>query len=299
MLTILLGTLYPLILEALTGDKISVGPPYFNLVFIPLMVPLIILMAMGPLTRWREHFFSELGAGITHACSPRRDRRHPGGLSFTGQATFMAWFALLLAFWVINSIWVTLQGRLQHGRNLWHGLKQIPRGWYGMVSAHLGIVLSIIGIALSGAYSQETDVRLTPGEKRTLGPYRFEFVQVEKQSRPNYWPTSLLLTCIKTAKKVLTLYPEKRQYNTSENVMTEADIHSNLLRDLYVSLGDERDRAAGAWTVRLYYKPFILWIWLGGMVMVTGGLLAVTDRRYRAVATRQKLNPGASYAGSA
>ncbi len=299
MLTILLGTLYPLILEALTGDKISVGPPYFNLVFIPLMVPMIILMAMGPLTRWREHFFSELAQVL----------RMPAVLAVTGatlavfllpgQATFMAWFALLLAFWVINSIWVTLQGRLQHGRNLWHGLKRIPRGWYGMVTAHLGIVLSIIGIALSGAYSQEMDVRLAPGEERTLGPYRFEFVRVEKKPGPNYLADVATVSVYKDRTQVLTLYPEKRQYNASANVMTEASIHTNLIRDLYVSLGDERDRAAGAWTVRLYYKPFILWIWLGGLVMVAGGLLAVTDRRYRTVATRQKLNPGATYAGTA
>ena len=299
MLTILLGTLYPLVLEALTGTKISVGPPYFNLVFIPIMVPVIILMAMGPLTRWREHFFSELA----------RVLRLPAVLALIGAtlvvfilpgpAAFTAWFALLLAFWVGNSIWVAIRERLRHSRDPWHGLRQIPRGWYGMITAHLGIVLCVLGIALSSIYSEEMDVRLAPGEGRSLGSYRFEFVRVEKKTGPNYLADVATVNVYKDGAQVLTLYPEKREYNARANVMTEASIHSNLLRDLYVSLGDERDRAAGAWTVRLYYKPFILWIWLGGFVMVTGGLLAVTDRRYRAGATRNNLNPRASYAGSA
>ena len=297
MLTILLGTLYPLILEAVTGDKISVGPPYFNLVFIPIMVPVIILMGVGPLTRWREHVFPELV----------RVLRLPAVLAVTiatlvvftlpGQATLTAWCALLLALWVISSIWATLKDRLLQARNLRHGLKRIPRGWYGMITAHSGIVLSVIGIALSSMYGQEMDVRLAPGEQRALGPYRFEFVQVEQQAGPNYLADVGTVNVYKDRTRVITLYPEKRLYNTRENVMTEASIHSNLLRDLYVSLGDERDADAGAWAVRLYYKPFIIWIWLGGFVMAAGGLLAVTDRRYRSTADQLKLDAG--YVGSA
>jgi cytochrome c-type biogenesis protein CcmF len=295
MLTVLLGTLYPLILEALGGGKISVGPPYFSRVFIPLMIPVVFLVAVGSLIRWREDNISTL----------IKQLRTPAVLAIVfasvillllpGKASFTAWFALLLAFWVINSCFVQLQQRLRHSQSLLHGLRRTPRGWYGMILAHIGLGFTVVGIALSSVYSQEQDVHMVKGDDRTLGEYRFELVDVERVTGPNYQADRGTIRIYKNEKELMTLHPEKRIYNVRKNVMTEAAIHSNLLRDLYVSLGEQRNVNTGAWSVRLYYKPFILWIWLGGLFMVLGGLLAVTDKRYRLEVKQEKIKLDANH----
>jgi len=295
MLTVLLGTLYPLLLEALGGGKISVGPPYFSRVFIPLMIPVVFLVAVGSLIRWREDNISTL----------IKQLRTPAVLAIVfasvillllpGKASFTAWFALLLAFWVINSCFVQLQQRLRHSQSLLQGLRRTPRGWYGMILAHIGLGFTVVGIALSSVYSQEQDVHMVKGDDRTLGEYRFELVDVERVTGPNYQADRGTIRIYKNENELMTLHPEKRIYNVRKNVMTEAAIHSNLLRDLYVSLGEQRNISTGAWSVRLYYKPFILWIWLGGFVMVLGGLLAVTDKRYRLEVKQEKIKLDANH----
>ncbi len=295
MLTVLLGTLYPLILEAINGEKISVGPPYFSRVFIPLIIPVVILIGIGSFIRWREDKLSTIIKYL----------RMPAILSVVfativlllipGQLSFTAWFALILAFWVINSCYAQLKQRLRNTTNLIQGLRRIPRGWYGMIIAHIGVAFTVIGIALSSVYSQEQDVHMVAGDDRTLGEYRFEFAGVERKKGPNYMADVGIIRIYKNQKELMTLHPEKRIYNVRKNVMTEAAINSNLLRDLYVSLGEQRNSHTGAWSVRLYYKPFILWIWLGGFTMVLGGLIAVTDRRYRIEVTQEKMKLNKNY----
>ncbi len=289
MLTVLLGTLYPLILEAITGEKISVGPPYFSSVFIPLMVPVVFLVAIGPLMSWRKENLSQLLLKLRQPAIIAVLFASLLLLVLPGKANFTAWFALLLAFWVINNCFALLKQRLRNTNNLSQGLRRIPRGWYGMITAHIGLVMTVIGIGLSSVYSQEQDVYMAPGDDRTLGAYRFEFIDVKKKPGPNYMADVGTIHVYKNDERLMTLHPEKRLYNVRRNVMTEAAIHSNLLRDLYVSLGEPRNLESGSWSVRLYYKPFILWIWLGGLFMVIGGLLAVTDRRYRIEVPDEKL----------
>jgi len=295
MLTILLGTLYPLLLEALGGGKISVGPPYFSRVFIPLMIPVVFLVAVGSLIRWREDNISTLIKQLRTPAVLAIVFASVSSLLLPGKASFTAWFALLLAFWVINSCFVQLQQRLRNSQSLLQGLRRTPRGWYGMILAHIGLGFTVVGIALSSVYSQEQDVHMVKGDARTLGEYRFELVDVERITGPNYQADMGTIRIYKNDKELMTLHPEKRIYNVRKNVMTEAAIHSNLLRDLYVSLGEQRNAITGAWSVRLYYKPFILWIWLGGLFMVLGGLLAVTDKRYRLEVKQEKIKLDANH----
>ena len=289
MLTVLLGTLYPLILEAVNGTKISVGPPYFSRVFIPLMIPVVLLVAVGPFLRWHDHKLSELLPILKRPALLAVVIASVLLFFLPGKANLTAWFSLLLSFWVINSCIVLCKQRLRHTQSLSQGLRRIPIGWYGMLMAHLGLVFTVIGIGLSSVYSQELDVHMVPGDDRTLGAYRFEFIKVEKKPGPNYVADVGIIQVYKGDNHILTLQPEKRFYPVRRNMMTEAAINSNFLRDLYVSLGEPRDSNTGAWTVRLYYKPFILWIWLGGFSMVLGGLLAVSDKRYRATAKQKKI----------
>jgi len=295
MLTVLLGTLYPLILEALGGGKISVGPPYFSRVFIPLMIPVVFLVAVGSLIRWREDNISTLIKTLRTPAVLAIVFASVLSLLLPGKASITAWFALLLAFWVANSCFVQLQQRLRNAQSLVQGLRRTPRGWYGMILAHIGLGFTVVGIALSSVYSQEQDVHMVKGDDRTLGEYRFELVDVERIKGPNYQADMGTIRIYKNDKELMILQPEKRIYNVRKNIMTEAAIHSNLLRDLYVSLGEQRNANTGAWSVRLYYKPFILWIWLGGLFMVLGGLLAVTDKRYRNEVKQEKIKLDASH----
>ncbi len=295
MLTVLLGTLYPLILEALGGGKISVGPPYFSRVFIPLMIPVVIMAGIGSLLRWREDSLAVLIKQLRTPAVLAIVFASVSLLLLPGKASFTAWFALLLAFWVINSCFLQLQQRLRHSQSLMQGLRRTPRGWYGMILAHIGLAFTVIGIALSSVYSQEQDLHMVKGDARTLGEYRFELVDVERVTGANYQADRGTVRIYKDDKELMTLHPEKRIYNVRKNVMTEAAIDSNLFRDLYVSLGEQRNINTGAWSVRLYYKPFILWIWLGGFVMVLGGLLAVTDKRYRLEVRQEKIKLGANH----
>ncbi len=289
MLTVLLGTLYPLILEAMGGGKISVGPPYFSRVFIPLMIPVIILAGVGPFLRWREHKLSEVWALLKMPAITALVVATLLLILLPGNATVTAWFALLLACWVFNSCCAQLAHRLRNTQNLLSGLRRIPRGWYGMITAHIGLIFTVVGIALSSVYSQEQDLYMAAGDSKTLGEYRFEFVSVDRESGPNYVADVATVDVFKDEKMLMTLKPEKRLYNVRKNVMTEAAINSNLVRDLYVSLGEQRDSITNAWSVRLYYKPFILWIWLGGFVMALGGVIAVTDKRYRSEVRQEKV----------
>ncbi len=281
MLTILLGTLYPLILEALGGGKISVGSPYFARVFVPLMIPVVILSGIGPFINWRNHSLSEIAKRLRLTAILTVVFASVLIVFLPGKATFTSWFGLFLLFWGINCCFTLLKYRLRHASNKLQGLKKIKRGWYGMVIAHIGLVFTVFGIALSSVYSKEEDIHMVPGDDRELGAYRFEFMGVERKSGPNYQTDFGTVHVYKDGVKLMTLHPEKRIYNVRKNIMTEAAIHSNLVRDLYVSLGDKRNANTNAWSIRLYYKPFILWIWLGGFTMVFGGLLTLTDARYR------------------
>jgi cytochrome c-type biogenesis protein CcmF len=285
--SVLLGTLYPLALDALNLGKISVGPPYFNAVFVPLMAILAAFVGVGAYTRWKEDKVERLwkALGMPLALAIALGLILP--LAF---ATFH-WGAVLgvgLASWVALATAQAVRERLAGNRSL----RSVPAGFWGMTLGHLGFAVTIVGVSLTSIYSIEKDVRLAPGDSYDLGGYRFTFVEVRDYRGPNYVANEGIVTVQKGDRLVSTLRPAKRVYTTQGMPMTEAGIDAGLFRDLFVALGDPLD--GGAWAVRLYHKPFVRWIWLGAIFMAVGGLFAAGDRRYRVLAKRTTVPAGAA-----
>ncbi len=279
--TILLGTLYPLLLDALELGKISVGPPYFNAVFVPLMLPLIFILGIGPLTRWKKERLKALGGRLKGAFLISIVL---AGMLVALAATprsLMVALGLGLAVWVTYTALQALGARFKHGRDFWRTLRAIPREFFGMILAHLGVAVFVVGITLTSSQGVEQDVRFTPGSTHTLAGYEFEFDGVSDAMGPNYRAQQGKIRVFRSGELVTTLFPQKRTYPIQEQPMTEAAIDPGFTRDLYVALGEPLDD--GAWSVRLYYKPFVRWIWLGPLLMAIGGLVAASDRRYRLV----------------
>jgi cytochrome c-type biogenesis protein CcmF len=268
--SVLLGTLYPLLIDALHLGKISVGPPYFNSVFVPIMVPLLVLMGIGPWASWKNTdlltvlkrlWLAGLVAIIAGISIPL----------IMGEFTWLASIGFVLAFWVIAS------GCLQIVRQAKAG--QPTRSFIGMQFAHLGIAVFVIGVTMVGAYQEEKDVRMLPGETVSVGGYQIQLQGVNAVPGPNYNAMRGTFLLSKDGSSQTTLYPEKRSYFTSTMPMTEAAIDVGLTRDIYVSLGEELGDQS--WAVRVYYKPFVDWIWGGCLLMALGGALAISDKRYR------------------
>ncbi len=279
--SVFLGTLYPLFVDALGFGKISVGPPYFNTVFVPIMVPMILLMGLGPIARWKQASVPDLWIRLRWAFASSLIVAMLLPLVM-GKWTPMIALGLLLAFWVISTVSVDLYRRLG-GRegNLLQRFKSQSRSYYGMQLAHLGVAAFVIGVTMVKGYETERDVRMDIGDTVTASNYVFRFDGVREIEGPNYRAYQGRVTISKNEKMVTQLYPEKRTYNASGMPMTEAAIDTGFLRDLYVSLGEPIPDSNGAWAVRIYHKPFIDWIWAGCLMMALGGVLAISDRRYR------------------
>ena len=270
--TVLLGTLYPLAIDALGVGKISVGPPYFETVFVPLMAPALFLMGVGPLARWKRAELPALAVRLRWALAVSLVLGFLSPLLF-GDWSGMVGFGLALALWIVISALLTLKGRQS-------------RAHYGMVLAHIGVAVFVVGVTLVKGYESERDANLKPGERVTLGRHVFELESVIDVKGPNYVAARGKVNVTRDGKPVRVLYPERRLYTVQEQVMTEAAIDPGFTGDLYVSLGDPL--ADGAWLVKVQHKPFIDWIWGGCLVMALGGLLAASDRRYRFAIRREK-----------
>ena len=283
MLAVMLGTLYPLFLDALGMGKISVGPPYFDAVFYPLMAPALFLMAVGPISRWRNATLPDLVARLKWAF----------GIAVAvgivvpflmGKWLPLVALGLLLATWIVAACVTAMVLRFQTTPASGFIAKFTANSpsYYGMHIAHMGIAVFVVGIALVKGYESERDVRLAPGQSATERGVEFKFVSVNEKPGPNYRAIVGRFEIFRDGKLVDVMYPEKRTYVTTGQTMTEAAINSGFTGDLYVSLGEPVENAAdGAWGVRIYVKPFIDWIWFGCLIMAFGGLLAIADKRYR------------------
>src|SRR6185369_8171650 len=268
--SVLLGTLYPLIVDALSLGKISVGPPYFNTVFVPLMAPVLFLMAAAPLARWKHADVKQMARGLWIAAVLAVGAAIAIPLAMGGW-TVLTGLGTMLAIWVGTSMGLQIAKRLKSGIP--------PLSFWGMQLGHLGIAVFVVGVTLVGGFQEEKDVRMEPGDTVLVGGHEFKFMGVTQVQGPNYSAARGQFEVTQGGRRSSTLYPEKRNYVSSSMPMTEAAIDAGLTRDVYVSLGEPLE--GQAWAVRVYFKPFVDWIWGGCLLMALGGLCAVSDRRYR------------------
>jgi cytochrome c-type biogenesis protein CcmF len=288
---VLLGTLYPLFLDALGLGKLSVGPPYFDLVFGVLMTPAMFLMGIGPLARWKSERLPQLADRLKWAFGAALASAIAIAL-LKGKITVWIALGLMLAVWIAAASLVNLRERLVQlgaaGGGLAQRLGSLPRGYWGMLVAHLGVAVFIVGVTLVRGYETEKDVRMALGDTVTVAGYTFQLTGLDRVPGPNYESTRGEIAVTRNGRAVTTLHPEKRFYPVQQMPMTEADMDSGFTRDLYVSLGEPVGE--GAWVVRVYHKPFIDWIWAGCFLMAIGGLIAISDRRYRASGVREQMS---------
>jgi cytochrome c-type biogenesis protein CcmF len=286
--SVLLGTLYPLFMDAMGLGKISVGPPYFNAVFVPLMAPALFLMGIGPLARWKEASLPDIATRMKWALGVAVAVAILLPLTLDG---FKPWASLgfFLAAWIALAVLVAFADRLKHGQGgLLQKLSALPRGFWGMQLAHFGIAVGVAGIAVVANYATERDVRMDVNSYAELDGYTFTFRGTTGHDGPNYRAVRGTVEVSKNGKLMATLHPEKRVYNASGMAMTEAAVRPVVFSDLYVAMGEQLDEQ-GAWTVRLFHKPFINWLWLGALLMVVGGFMAAADKRYRIALRRSEV----------
>ena len=294
---VLLGTLYPLVIDALGMGKLSVGPPYFSAVFVPLIAPALFLMGVGPMTRWREASAIDLARRLRWAAAVSLLSALIAPF-FLGHWTPMIGLGLLLGAWVASTALLNLFSRLrEHPAPGWAArLAAQPGSYYGMLLAHFGVSVFIVGVTVVSGFSSESDVRMEPGDVAQVGGYSFELKAVNPVTGPNYTALRATVAVSIDGQDLGRLEPERRLYKVSRMAMTEVAIDRGLRRDLYVALGEPVGPTA--WSVRLHHKPLVNWIWGGCVLMALGGLLAVMDRRYR---TRRvaATKPAAARAGEA
>jgi cytochrome c-type biogenesis protein CcmF len=280
-MTVLLGTLYPLLLDALGGGKISVGPPYFNAVFVPIMGLMTLSMGASMAIKWRQTktetilnilwkpFVLSLIIGLIFP------------FIYGNSFDFSVFMGISLSTWVISTTGLEFIYKFRHSHSYFSQLKKLSLSYYGMMLAHIGIAVVAIGITLVSVYSEERDIRMEPNDTIELAGYTFQFKGTTMVHGDNYSADQGRIVVTRDGNLITELHPEKRRYTVKKSMMTEADIDPNLWRDLYVALGEPLDSQGQAWAVRIHYKPFVRWLWLGGLLMTLGGLLTVADKRYR------------------
>jgi len=276
---VLLGTIYPLIVDALGLGKLSVGPPYFNALFNPLMAILLLAMGVGAVSRWKQ---TPMTLIVQQLWLPGVMALLLGAVCawlYSGELSPWVVLGLVLAWWVVLSGLRDLYNRLRHRSEKLKGLFRQSRSYYGMVLAHVGVAVTVVGVALVSIYSEQRDLRMQPGDTLSFRDYTFVFEGSKHVEGPNFTSDQGQIRVLHKGEPYAFMRPEKRLYTARGNVMTEEAIDPGFTRDLYVALGEPLEN--GAWAVRMQYKPYVRWLWLGGLLMTAGGLLAASDPRYR------------------
>jgi len=297
---VLLGTLYPLLLDAIGGGKVSVGAPFFNAVFIPLMIPMIAAMAVGPMLSWKRadlkpaltRLWAAAGVAVVIMAATWAYRTDGPVLGIVGAG---------LAAWLFAGTLVELFERLRLFKGplseSFSRLRRTPRASWGMTLGHLGMAVTIAGMTGAGAWTTESIQAMKPGDSVTVAGYEFIFDGAKAGQGPNYSITEGTFRVFKDGEAFVTLKPEKRIYTVSKTPTTEAAIHTTFLGDLYAVVGDKDP--SGAYVTRIYFNPLVSWMWMGVLIMVGGGVLSLTDRRHRIGAPSKHNAPVAAEAAEA
>ncbi|WP_233117445.1 heme lyase CcmF/NrfE family subunit [Aggregatibacter actinomycetemcomitans] len=276
---VLLGTLLPLVHKQLGLGSISIGAPFFDQMFLIIMTPFALLLGIGPLVKWRRDQFSAIRTPVIVSLVIMLLAGFALPYALQNKLTISAVLGTMMSVIIVLLSLYEMQQRATHRESFWRGITKLSRSHWGMILAHLGVAMTVWGIAFSQNYSVERDVRMHVGDTVQIAGYDFTFKGISDANGPNYIGGKAQIDIHRDGKKETTLYAEKRLYTVSKMPMTEAAIDWGFSRDLYVALGEKLDD--NSWALRLYYKPFIRWIWLGGLFMVLGGILCLFDRRYR------------------
>jgi cytochrome c-type biogenesis protein CcmF len=296
--TVFIGTLYPLLLNAITGKTVSVGPPFFNGTFLPLAVPLVAALGVGPLLAWkRADLMGALGrlkfvAIITGICAVSTWYLTRGG-------PVLAIPALAGAVWLVGSAIAEILGRIRFGQvplgHSWARAKALPRAAWGMTLAHAGLGVMIAGMTGTALWTSEAIQAMKPGQSVNLAGYEMRFDSIQPVKGPNYDAQRATFSAIRDGRVVAVLTPERRVVYPQEQAVTNIGIRTNFFADIYAVIGEPDPAQPGTWITRLYYHPLVPWIWFGAVIMVFGGLVSLTDRRLRVGAPVRQ----ASFAGGA
>ncbi|MGP9797625.1 heme lyase CcmF/NrfE family subunit [Halomonas sp. 86] len=285
--TILLGTLYPLILDSLKLGKISVGPPYFNALFVPLTVVMCLFMGLGPVARWKSMPASELRRKLWLAGVAALVLGMVLPLIYTGKWNLWASLGIVAALWIVLPIGKDMWDKTRHGASRLAGLRKLSLAYWGMVLGHVGIAVTIIGVAVVSNYATERTVRMAPGTELDVAGYQFTLTELKSRRGANFMADTAVIQVrnIESGRGFI-MRPEKRFYLATGMPMSQVALRPGLFRDLYVAMGE--DLEDGSWAMRIQYKPFVRWLWLGGLLMALGGILAIVDKRYRRTRTADR-----------
>ena len=276
---VLLGTLLPLVHKQLGLGSISIGAPFFDQMFLIIMTPFALLLGIGPLVKWRRDQFAAIRTPVIASVIIMLIAGFALPYLLQDKLTVSAVLGTMMTVIIVLLSLYEMHQRATYRDTFWHGITKLSRSHWGMILAHLGVAMTVWGIAFSQNYSIERDVRMNVGDTVQIAGYDFTFKGISDANGPNYVGGKAQIDISRDGKHETTLYAEKRLYTVSKMPMTEAAIDWGFSRDLYAALGEKLDK--NAWALRLYYKPFIRWIWLGGLFMALGGVLCMFDRRYR------------------
>ena len=276
---VLLGTLLPLVHKQLGLGSISIGAPFFDQMFLIIMTPFALLLGIGPLVKWRRDQFSAIRTPVIASVIIMLIAGFALPYLLQDKLTVSAVLGTMMTVIIVLLSLYEMHQRATYRDTFWRGITKLSRSHWGMILAHLGVAMTVWGIAFSQNYSIERDVRMNVGDTVQIAGYDFTFEGISDANGPNYVGGKAQIDISRDGKHETTLYAEKRLYTVSKMPMTEAAIDWGFSRDLYAALGEKLDN--NAWALRLYYKPFIRWIWLGGLFMALGGVLCMFDRRYR------------------